>query len=190
MDNWKNSSNEELLARIHDFGVEGMGGGLFQTDFKLSSGINDSKDGCKVFIVNACECEPGLTCDDRLMQEQATDIAKGIEIINQILKPKVTVVAIEDNKPKAIKAMLNACKDVASVRVLPTVYPSGSARNLIKIITDLEIPYNAHTSECGVVVNNVATVLAVKEAVIDGIPVTSRVVTATGQRLRNKGNFR
>ena len=86
--------------------------------------------------------------------------------------------------------MLNACKDVASVRVLPTVYPSGSARNLIKIITDLEIPYNAHTSECGVVVNNVATVLAVKEAVIDGIPVTSRVVTATGQRLRNKGNFR
>ena len=190
MDNWKNASNEELLARIHDFGVEGMGGGLFQTDFKLSSGINDSKDGCKVFIVNACECEPGLTCDDRLMQEQATDIAKGIEIINQILKPKVTVVAIEDNKPKAIKAMLNACKDVASVRVLPTVYPSGSARNLIKIITDLEIPYNAHTSECGVVVNNVATVLAVKEAVIDGIPVTSRVVTATGQRLRNKGNFR
>lgn len=89
-----------------------------------------------------------------------------------------------------ISAMEQACAEVATVRVIPTVYPSGSARNLIKILTGIEVPYNAHTSECGIVVDNVGTVLAVKEAVVDGRPLTSRVVTVTGNSLKRKGNVR
>ena len=100
------------------------------------------------------------------MQERASEIALGIKIFNKILNPKITLVAIENNKPKAISAMEQACAQVATVRVIPTVYPSGSARNLIKILTGIEVPYNAHTSECGIVVDNVGTVLAVKEAIV------------------------
>ena len=188
--NWESVDNNTLLERIRSYGIEGLGGAVFQTEAKLRSALDDAKDGCKVLIINGCECEPAITCDDRIMQEQATDIAKGIAILNKILKPTVTVVAIEDNKQKAIQAMEVACKGVATVRVIPTIYPSGAARNLIKIITGIEVPYNVHTSECGIVVDNVGTVLAVKEAIIDGKPLTERVITVTGDNFKHQGNVR
>ena len=188
--NWESVDNNTLLERIRSYGIEGLGGAVFQTEAKLRSALDDAKDGCKVLIINGCECEPAITCDDRIMQEQATDIAKGIAILNKILKPTVTVVAIEDNKHKAIQAMEVACKGVATVRVIPTIYPSGAARNLIKIITGIEVPYNVHTSECGIVVDNVGTVLAVKEAIIDGKPLTERVITVTGDNFKHQGNVR
>lgn len=190
MVNWEHATKEELLDRMHNFGVEGLGGAQFQTDLKLRSCLEESKSGvCNVLIINGCECEPALTCDDRIMQERATEIALGIKIFKKILNPKYTFVAIEDNKPQAIKAMELACKDIATVRVLPTVYPSGSARNLIKILTGLEIPYNVHTSEYGIVVDNVGTVLASKEAIVDGVPLTSRVITMAGDALQEPANF-
>ncbi|MGN0915898.1 MAG: electron transport complex subunit RsxC [Succinivibrio sp.] len=188
--NWETVDNDTLLSRIHDYGVEGMGGAQFQTDFKIRSAITDSKDGCNILIINGCECEPAITCDDRIMQEMATDIATGIKILNKILSPKITIVAIEENKSTAIKAMQNACAGVAQLRVLKVKYPQGAARNLIKAVTGIEIPYSEHTSNAGIVVNNVATVLAVKEAIVDGIPVTDRVVTMTGNSLKKKGNVR
>lgn len=188
--NWESMNSKELLARMHNFGVEGLGGAQFQTDIKLKSALDESISGCNVLIINGCECEPAITCDDRIMQERASEIALGIKIFNKILNPKITLVAIENNKPKAISAMEQACAQVATVRVIPTVYPSGSARNLIKILTGIEVPYNAHTSECGIVVDNVGTVLAVKEAIVDGRPLTSRVVTVTGNSLKKKGNVR
>lgn len=187
--NWKDLSPEILLERIRLFGVEGLGGAQFQTAAKLSSAIADGRI-CNVFIVNGCECEPVATCDDRLMQEKAAQIVEGIEIIKHILKPKITVIAIEDNKQKAVEAMTKAVigHNHIQVRVIPTVYPSGAARNLIKIITGIEIPYDVHTSDCGIVVDNVETVYAVKEAVIDGIPLIGRVITVAGQSLQKRGN--
>ncbi|MGN1280320.1 MAG: electron transport complex subunit RsxC [Succinivibrio sp.] len=187
---WERARSDELLKRMHQFGVEGLGGAQFQTDIKLKSALEESENGCNVLIINGCECEPAITCDDRIMQERASDIATGIKIIQKILNPKITLVAIEDNKKDAIIAMEAALRDIATIRVIPTVYPSGSARNLIKILTGIEIPYNAHTSECGVVVNNVGTVLSVKEAIVDGMPVISRVITVTGNSLKHKGNVR
>lgn len=187
---WERAGSEDLLKRMHLLGVEGLGGAQFQTDVKLKSALDESTDGCNVLIINGCECEPAITCDDRIMQERATDIATGIRILQKILNPKITLVAIEDNKKDAIIAMESALKDIATVRVIPTLYPSGSARNLIRILTGIEIPYNAHTSECGVVVNNVGTVLSVKEAIVDGMPVISRVITVTGNSLKHKGNVK
>ena len=187
IENWQDAPIQTLLDRIRDYGVEGLGGAQFQTAAKLSSSIKDNRN-CNIFIVNGCECEPVATCDDRLMQERAKDIALGIAVIKKILNPQAVIVAIEDNKPNAIKAMQEAIGDLAIVRVLPTLYPSGAARNLIKIITGIEIPYNAHTSDCGIVVDNVETVFAVKQAIVDGIPLTQRTVTVDGAKLSDKGN--
>ena len=186
---YENVSSDLLLERIRNYGVEGLGGAQFQTASKLRSGRDDCIGGCKLFIVNGCECEPDITCDDRVMQERAKEIVKGIKVIQKILKPKLTLIAIENNKPQAIKIMKAAASGVAEVRVLPVLYPSGAARNLIKILTGIEIPYSEHTSDCGIVVDNVQTVLACKEAVIDGKPLTSRVVTVTGGRLKQPKNL-
>lgn len=185
---WEKKNPQELLERIRSFGVEGLGGAQFQTAAKIGAAVEDAKGDCNIFIVNGAECEPVATCDDRLMQEKAADIAKGIEVVRKILNPKAIIVAIEDNKPKAIDAMKAAVADDVMVRVIPTLYPSGAARNLIKICTGIEIPYSAHTSECGIVVDNVETVYAIKQAVVDGIPLIKRVITVDGKTLGRTGN--
>lgn len=186
---YQNHSSDELLERIRQYGIEGLGGAQFQTASKLRSGRDDCEGGCKLFIINGCECEPTICSDDRLMQERALEIVAGIKVIQHILKPKLTIIAIENNKPQAIANMQKAAAGIAEVRALPVVYPSGAARNLIKILTGLEIPYDEHTSDCGIVVNNVGTVLACKEAVIDGKPLTERVVTVAGESLKSPKNL-
>lgn len=185
---WQDKSPEELLQRIRAFGVEGLGGAQFQTAAKIGAALEESNGDCNIFIVNGAECEPVATCDDRLMQEKADEIAIGIEVVRQILKPKAIIVAIENNKPKAIEAMKKAVASDVMVREIPTLYPSGAARNLIKICTGIEIPYNEHTSECGIVVDNVETVFAIKQAVVDGIPLIKRVITVDGKTLGKTGN--
>lgn len=185
---WESKSVTELLERIRDYSVEGLGGAQFQTAVKLEACLNESTTDCNIFIINGAECEPVITCDDRLMQEQASEIAVGIRIIKKILNPKIIIFAIEDNKQKAIEAIKNAVDEDVLVKVIPTVYPSGAARNLIKIVTGIEIPYSEHTSECGIVVDNVSTVYAVKQAVVDGIPLIKRIITVTGSSLKRQGN--
>lgn len=188
MDDWQERTPQELLERIRAFGVEGLGGAQFQTAAKIGAALEEASGDCNIFIVNGAECEPVATCDDRLMQERAEDIAQGIEVVRRILNPKAIIVAIENNKPKAIEAMQKAVAKDVMVRVIPTIYPSGAARNLIKICTGIEIPYSEHTSECGIVVDNVETVFAIKQAVIDGIPLIKRVITVDGQTLGRSGN--
>lgn len=188
MTDWQDRTPHELLERIRLFGVEGLGGAQFQTAAKIGAALEESNGDCNIFIVNGAECEPVATCDDRLMQERAADIAQGIEVVRRILDPKAIIVAIEDNKPKALEAMKAAVAPDVMVRKIPTLYPSGAARNLIKICTGIEIPYNAHTSECGIVVDNVETVFAIKQAVIDGVPLIKRVVTVDGMTLGRSGN--
>lgn len=185
---WQERSPEELLERIRNYGVEGLGGAQFQTAVKIAAALEEAPGDCNIFIVNGAECEPVATCDDRLMQEKAEEIALGIEVVRHILKPKAIIVAIEDNKPKAIEAMQKAVASDVMVRVIPSIYPSGAARNLIKICTGIEIPYNEHTSECGIVVDNVETVFAIKQAVVDGLPLIKRVITVDGKTLGRKGN--
>ena len=186
--NWQDKTPQELLERIRAYGVEGLGGAQFQTAAKIGAALEEAKGDCNIFIVNGAECEPVATCDDRLMQEKAAEIAQGIEVVRHILKPKAIIVAIEDNKPEAIAAMKQAVASDVMVRTIPTIYPSGAARNLIKICTGIEIPYNEHTSECGIVVDNVETVFAIKQAVIDGLPLIKRVITVDGQTLSKSGN--
>ncbi|PKF63405.1 electron transport complex subunit RsxC [Psychromonas sp. psych-6C06] len=177
-----------LVDAIQQAGIVGLGGAGFPSHLKL---VQHEK--IKLLLINAAECEPYITADDRLMQEQAYEIIEGINILNHILQPQLTIIAIEDNKKEAIKCLNEALKasknnSHISLRVIPTIYPSGSEKQLIEIITGQQTPIGKHPSELGIVMQNVGTVFAIKQAIIDAKPLTSRIVTLTGDSLQKRGN--
>lgn len=184
--NYRNHSREELIARIHQFGVAGLGGAGFPTGVKLQGG----GDKIETLIINAAECEPYITADDRLMQDCAAQVVEGIRILAHILQPREVLIGIEDNKPQAIsmlRAVLADSHDI-SLRVIPTKYPSGGAKQLTYILTGKQVPHGGRSSDIGVLMQNVGTAYAVKRAVIDGEPITERVVTLTGEAVSRPGN--
>ncbi|WP_248900814.1 electron transport complex subunit RsxC [Escherichia fergusonii] len=183
---YRNHSREELIARIHQFGVAGLGGAGFPTGVKLQGG----GDKIETLIINAAECEPYITADDRLMQDCAAQVVEGIRILAHILQPREVLIGIEDNKPQAIsmlRAVLADSHDI-SLRLIPTKYPSGGAKQLTYILTGKQVPHGGRSSDIGVLMQNVGTAYAVKRAVIDGEPITERVVTLTGEAVSRPGN--
>ncbi|PHM24230.1 electron transport complex subunit RsxC [Xenorhabdus ehlersii] len=177
----------EILQRIQQAGIAGLGGAGFPTEIKLKGG----RHNLRTLIINAAECEPYITADDRLMQEHAKEIIAGIHILIHLLNPKQVLIGIEDNKPEAINALnaaLNGDKSII-VRVIPTKYPSGGAKQLTKILTGKEVPSGGRSSDIGVLMQNVGTVVAIKRAIIDGEPLIERVVTLTGEAVTSPGNF-
>ncbi|ELI8060225.1 electron transport complex subunit RsxC, partial [Yersinia enterocolitica] len=177
----------DLLERIHQAGIAGLGGAGFPTASKLQSGLNS----VTTLIINAAECEPYITADDRLMQEHASEVVLGTQILMYLLQPQQVLMGIEDNKPEAITALQHALRgqDKIQLRVIPTKYPSGGAKQLTKILTGKEVPFGKHSSSIGVLMQNVGTVVAIKRAVIDDEPLIERVVTLTGDALSKPGNF-
>ncbi len=177
----------DLLERIHQAGIAGLGGAGFPTASKLQGGLNS----VTTLIINAAECEPYITADDRLMQEHASEVVLGTQILMYLLQPQQVLMGIEDNKPEAITALQHALRgqDKIQLRVIPTKYPSGGAKQLTKILTGKEVPFGKHSSSIGVLMQNVGTVVAIKRAVIDDEPLIERVVTLTGDALSKPGNF-
>lgn len=183
---YRSRSHAELIERIHQFGVAGLGGAGFPTGNKLLGG----GDKIETLIINAAECEPYITADDRLMQDCAAQIVEGIRILAHILQPRQVLIGIEDNKPQAIsmlRAVLANAHDIM-LRVVPTKYPSGGAKQLTQILTGKQVPHGGRSSDIGVLMQNVGTAFAVKRAVIDGEPLTERVVTLTGEAVTQPGN--
>ncbi|MGR5454182.1 electron transport complex subunit RsxC [Vibrio alfacsensis] len=178
-------SADALIDVIRLAGISGMGGAGFPTAKKIQSGIARTE----ILIVNAAECEPYITADDKLMQEHADELLQGIEIVEHILKPKLTIIGIEDNKPAAIKALEQAGmnKDIV-IRVIPTKYPSGGEKQLIKILTNKEVPSGAIPADIGILVQNVGSLYSIKRAVIDGEPMVNRIVTLTGKTFKQPRN--
>ncbi|HDL7731333.1 TPA: electron transport complex subunit RsxC [Yersinia enterocolitica] len=176
-----------LLERIHQAGIAGLGGAGFPTASKLQGGLNS----VTTLIINAAECEPYITADDRLMQEHASEVVLGTQILMYLLQPQQVLIGIEDNKPEAIAALQHALRgqDEIQLRVIPTKYPSGGAKQLTKILTGKEVPFGKHSSSIGVLMQNVGTVVAIKRAIIDDEPLIERVVTLTGDALSKPGNF-
>ncbi|CAI0765033.1 electron transport complex subunit RsxC [Serratia quinivorans] len=177
----------ELIQRIHQAGIAGLGGAGFPTASKLQGGMN----GVETLILNAAECEPYITADDRLMQEHADQVIEGTQILRHLLQPKVTLIGIEDNKPEAIAALKLALHGQPGIalRVIPTKYPSGGAKQLTKILIGKEVPHGKHSSAIGVLMQNVGTAFAIKRAIVDGEPLIERVVTLTGEALSLPGNL-
>ncbi|MEZ8860942.1 electron transport complex subunit RsxC [Vibrio sp. 10N.247.311.51] len=185
VEDFSTKTSDELLDVIRQAGISGMGGAGFPTAKKLQSGLGRTD----ILIVNAAECEPYITSDDKLLQEHANEVLKGIEVVEHILQPKLTVIGIEDNKPDAIKALEIAAKDKDIViRVIPTKYPSGGEKQLIKILTNKEVPAGGIPADIGVLVQNVGSLYSIKRAVIDGEPVVNRVVTLTGKTFKQPRN--
>ncbi|MBW0298255.1 electron transport complex subunit RsxC [Shewanella xiamenensis] len=183
-------SNQEMIAKIHGAGIAGMGGAAFPSHIKLNP-VSE----IELVIINGVECEPYISADDRLMREYSQDILAGIAIIHRLLSPKRIVIAIEDNKPEAIKAMQQAVSQSTlpagstRVTVIPTKYPSGGEKQLIQIITGREVPSGAIPAKLGIVVHNVGTAFAIHQAVTQGKPLIERVVTVTGQNVGKPGNY-
>ena len=183
---YRSRTRAELIERIHQYGVAGLGGAGFPTGNKLQGG----GDKIETLIINAAECEPYITADDRLMQDCAAQIVEGIRILAHILQPRQVLIGIEDNKPQAIsmlRAVLANAHDIM-LRVVPTKYPSGGAKQLTQLLTGKQVPHGGRSSDIGVLMQNVGTAFAVKRAVVDGEPLTERVVTLTGEAVTQPGN--
>jgi len=179
---------EVIAERVAQSGVVGLGGATFPAAVKLTLGQSHRTP---VLIINGCECEPYLTCDDRLMQERTQDVMGGISILAQALNGPETIIAIEENKPEAIRLMHKAAEKFGNIRVMPvpTRYPMGSEKQLIEFITGRQVPAGKLSADIGVMLHNIATAYAVNRAVREGKPLTTRIVTVAGEAIVRPGNY-
>ena len=183
---YKLLSKENILDKIANAGIAGMGGAGFPTKVKVST-----LSKIEYLIINAAECEPYITADDLLIQEHSPTILDGIKIIDHLLSPTNILIGIEDNKPKAIDALMKATADIdhLQVCVIPTKYPSGGEKQLIQILTGQEVPSGVLPSSLGIIMQNIGTCFAIADAVINDTPLIKRVVTISGQALEKPQNI-
>lgn len=186
--NWKEIGKTDVLAFLSEKGIIGMGGAGFPTQVKLQGA---HKHPLTHFIINAAECEPYITADDMLIREKTLELVLGIEILQHIVEAENVVIGIEDNKPTAIAALQQLLRERQSsiqVAVVPTKYPSGGEKQLIKLLTDKEVPSGQYPADIGILCQNVGTCVAVYEAIQQGRPLISRYTTLTGDALKAPQN--
>lgn len=186
------SSNPDAVrSHLRLQGVVGLGGAVFPSHGKLTA---SSRVPFEELIINGAECEPFVTCDDRLMQERAEDILHGVALFRDLMQPQRVLIGIEDNKPSALKAMREAAQRLGGaflnfeILPVPTLYPAGGAKQLIRVLTGKEVPSTQRSTDLGVQCFNVATAYTAWRAVAFGEPVLSRIVTVSGG-VRQPGNF-
>jgi H+/Na+-translocating ferredoxin:NAD+ oxidoreductase subunit C len=180
---------QEIAARVAAAGVVGMGGATFPTAVKLNL---RQRYRLHTLVINAAECEPYLTCDDRLMREAPEEILDGVRIMAHALGVGRVLIGIEDNKPAAFAALETAVQGLSDIRLarLPSRYPMGSEKHLVHTLLGRETPARGLTADLGVVVHNVATAHAVHQALRHGRPLVERVVTVSGGAIRSPANLR
>jgi electron transport complex protein RnfC len=184
---YREHSPAGLQQLLRMAGVVGLGGAAFPTDIKLRIG----KQKINTLILNAAECEPYITCDDMLMRERAAEIVKGAEMLRFMVDAGEVLIGIEDNKTEAIAAMRQAVTDGGmpfEVVAIPTIYPGGGAKQLIRVLTGLEVPSGKLPTDIGVQCFNIATTYSVYRALAHGEPLLSRIVTVTGN-VRQARNY-
>lgn len=183
---YRRVSRDAALAYLRNSGIVGMGGAGFPTHVKLGNG-----SGIDTLVINGAECEPWITCDDRLMRERAAEVLSGATILGELIGASRVLVGIEDNKPEAIEAMRAAAGgfgDALEIVPVPTLYPAGGEKQLIRVLTGIEIAQGKLGAEFGVQCFNVGTAQAVHRAIHHGEPLLSRIVTLTGNVAR-PGNY-
>jgi electron transport complex protein RnfC len=181
-------SSEELKGKVKDAGIVGMGGAAFPAHVKLSPPKEKPVD---VVILNGAECEPYLTADYRLMLERPGDVVEGLKILMKIVNVSKGIIGIENNKPDAVKKMEQAASGEPGIKVcaLEVKYPQGAEKMLIKAAAGREVPARGLPMDVGVVVQNIGTAIAVYEAARYGKPLIERVVTVTGEGIREPKNL-
>lgn len=180
-------TGEELTKIIHEAGISGMGGATFPTDVKISSGLGK----LDTIIVNAAECEPYITSDDRLLREQPQRVIGGLRVLLKIFDLPKGYIGIEANKKTAISVLKEQCPaggDIV-VQVLKTRYPQGAEKQLIQTVTGRQVPPGGLPAAVGCGVFNAATCAAIYDAVYQGMPLVRRGVTVTGSAIKTPKNF-
>lgn len=187
--NYTEMSKEEIAELIKENGVVGMGGACFPANVKLIPPADKNIDS---IVINGAECEPYLTCDHRLMLEETNKIVEGLKIILHMHPQAKGYIGIEDNKPDAIEAMQKAVKDISNIEVkaLKTKYPQGAEKQLIYAVTNREVPSGKLPADAGCIVQNVTTLHEIYQAVVLGRPSITRVVTITGEAVKEPKNIR
>jgi len=182
-------SKQEIRDIVREAGIVGLGGAGFPTNVKLTP-----KDESKIdyIIVNGAECEPYLTCDYRMMIEEPERLIGGLKVMLQLFENAKAVIGVENNKPKAIEKLRALVKDEPkiSVEALRTKYPQGGERSLIYAVTGREINSSMLPADAGCVVDNVNTVMAIYDAVCKRTPILERVITITGDAIKEPQNFK
>ena len=181
-------TNQDILAKVKDAGIIGLGGAGFPTHVKLAP---KAPEKIKYLIANGAECEPYITCNDQLMRSRADGIVEGLEIALRLYPNAECVVGIEDNKPEAIAAMQKAVSGKERMRVLPlhTKYPQGGERSLIRVVAGVDYPVSMLPADVGCIVLNVGTAYAIGRAVAWNEPLFEHVLTVTGEAVKVPGNF-
>ncbi|MDQ7731117.1 electron transport complex subunit RsxC [Halomonas sp. SpR1] len=186
---WRSAGRHELLERLNESGIVGLGGAGFPSHIKARV---DERHAIDTLVINAAECEPYITADDLALRHYPGEILEGAQIIAKLCGARHIVIGIEDNKPEAIGALQQALADSQPVpvelTVIPTRYPSGGERQLIKKLLDLNVPSGGLPADVGVLCHNPGTLLAILHAVLDGQPLVSRIVTLTGEAIAQPGN--
>lgn len=195
-DNWEllspvkscdNFKKEEIIERVKEAGIVGMGGAMFPTHVKLTPPKEKKID---LLIINGAECEPYLTVDYRLMVEKSKEIIKGVKALMKALEIDKAIIGIEDNKPEAIKIMKNAAKGSGvDIKTIKTKYPQGAEKQLIYSLTKRIVPAGGLPMDANVVVQNVSTAYAVYEALEKGKPLVERAISITGEGIKNPVNI-
>ena len=181
-------SNAEMLARVQNAGIVGLGGAGFPTHVKLQP---KDPEAIRYVIANGAECEPYLTCNDQLMRTQAPAIVEGLELVLRLFPNAQGVIAIERNKPEAIQAMEKAAGGKPRMTVLPleTKYPQGGERSLIQVVARVDFPISQLPADVGCIVDNVGTLYAIQRAVAFNEPLYSQVFTLSGDAAASPGNW-
>jgi electron transport complex protein RnfC len=181
-------SKKEIIDRIHNMGVVGLGGATFPVYVKMM--VPEGKKA-ELLLINGVECEPYLTADHRLMLERSDELMVGITILMRALGVEKAIIGIENNKPDAIEKLsaLSQKYPGISVQALKVKYPQGGEKQLIKAVTGREVPSGKLPIEVGCVVDNVGTAVAVYEAVQKNKPLIERIVTITGKAAKRPGNY-
>ena len=177
---YKAMTPEQVREHLQQSGVVGLGGAVFPTHGKLTASKTVPMEE---MVINGAECEPFITCDDLLMRERAEEVVRGIGIFRDLLQPKKVLIGIEDNKPEAVAAMraaVSALNENFAVVPVPTLYPAGGAKQLIRVLTGKEVPASKRSTDLGVQCFNVATAYTAWRAIAHGEPVVSRLVTVSG----------
>jgi electron transport complex protein RnfC len=177
---YKTLAPETVRELLREAGVVGLGGAVFPTHGKLTPAKTVPMEQ---LVINGAECEPFITCDDLLMRERAEEVVRGAGIFRDLLQPQKVLIGIEDNKPEAVAAMRAAVKTIGEdfeVIAVPTRYPAGGAKQLIRVLTGKEVPNGKRSTDLGVQCFNVATAYTAWRALAHGEPVISRLVTVTG----------
>jgi len=181
-------SREEIIGKIHEMGIVGMGGATFPSHVKLK--VPEGKKA-EYLIINGVECEPYLTSDHRIMLEKGEEVLVGVKILMKGLGVDKAIIGIENNKPDAIRHMTELAGkfEGVTVQAMKVKYPQGGEKQLIKALLGREVPSGKLPIEVGCVVNNVGTAFAVYEAVQKNKPLVERVVTVTGSTVANPSNY-